>query len=499
MSRDEHSISRMMPINVTLWTIWGAGLAAAYFLSLALFETSPWRALALIGAGVAVFAVRNFCLLVILLMTSSLITRGPVNILGDITPFDVLVALMGAHAFIRIVVKRARVALSREAKFMLLLLLLVFFSEALGFLYFPRRLFMEASAKPFIQLLEFTVVMFALVVCIDSKEQIEKIVRWQIICAAFLAAVAIYEAQRGVIFFGDQSVFGTNEYSLRGDLKSNPNSLLLIIPAIAFLLYEKKRSPAKLALMAFILFPFIPQGTRTFYLALCGAVAGMLWLRRDRKTLWVIPVALIAVFLNSAVVFPKVQEVFESIHGYFKSPYAAEESSTFGRLILWKTAPQIFVRHPLWGFGVNGYGMEIFADPSVFSNERIMFAGWARGVVNPAGKTHNEYLQILLDHGAIAFAMAVYLLLQTLRKSLAMSDAGGKDMAWIYSALFVSFVAYMFASLSISLLSYHGNNFLQVFFWLNTALIYAPVNGSGAQAPALDAPMKQKGNRDNWK
>ncbi len=378
MSRVEIGASRIAPANVALWGVWATGLVAAYFLSRFLCDLSPFRALAFLGAAIAVVAARDFVLLMTFLMVSSLVTRGPINILGDITPFDILIALLALHILVRIIDKRRHFMLSRDGKLMLLLLFLVCFSEVMGFLYFSRSLFMEVSAKPFIQLLEFMVVMSAVIICTETRQQVRKLVKWQIICAAFLAAVAIYESQRGVLFFGDQSVFGTNEYTLRGELKSNPNSLLLIIPSIAYLLYLKRSVWIRVAALAFILCPFVPQGTRTFYLSLCGLVLGMLWLGKGRKSLWVIPVVLIAVFLNSAIVFPRVQEIFEGVHGYFLSPYSAEESSTFGRLILWKTAPQIFMRHPFWGYGVNGYGMEVFTDPSVFSNEHITFVSWAR-------------------------------------------------------------------------------------------------------------------------
>lgn len=476
MSKVEHSISRLLPGNVTFWGTWSLGLIAAYFIALSLCDAPPLQALSLVGTGIALVAMRRLDHLLVLLMISSLVTRGPVNIVGDVTPFDVLVLLVALHVVFRVVHRREHFILSPEAKLMSVLLCLVCFSEVLGFLYLPRHLFLEVSAKPFIQLIEFQVILFAVVLCLDSKEQMERIVRWQIVCAVVFAAIAIYESHRGVVYIGDQSLFGNTEYALRGELKSNPNSLLLIIPAIAFLIYGKWSRPTRLALVAFVLYPFIPQGTRTFYVALCGAVCGMIWLRNTRKPIWIILIALCAIFINSSIVFPKVEEIFRGVHGYFIAPYSAEESSTFGRLILWKTAPKVLLKHPLWGYGVNGYGMELYLDPSVFLTERITFSSWARGMMNPAGKTHNEYLQILLDHGLIAFAIAVYLLFRTWRRCRAKAARQDDEVTTgIYRALFVSFVAFLFAFMSISLLSYHGNNFLQMFFWLNIGLIYAPV------------------------
>ncbi len=497
MSRVEHTISRLLPGNITLWGMWSLGLVAAYFIALSLCDAPPLQALSLVGTGIALVAMRRLDHLLILLMISSLVTRGPVNIVGDVTPFDVLVLLIALHVVFRIAYKRAHFILSTEAKLMSVLLGIVCFSELLGFLYLPRHLFLEVSAKPFIQLIEFQVVLFAVVLCLDSKEQMERIVRWQIFCAVVFAAVAIYESHLGVIYIGPQSLFGNTEYVLRGEVKSNPNSLLLIIPAIAFLIYGKWPRWSRLALVSFVLYPFIPQGTRTFYLALCGAVCGMIWLRNTRKPIWIIFIALLAIFVNSSVVFPKVEEIFRGVHGYFVAPYSADESSTFGRLVLWKTAPKILLKHPLWGYGVNGYGMELYLDPSVFMTERITFSSWARGAMNPAGKTHNEYLQILLDHGLIAFAIAVYLLFRTWRRCRAKAGLqGDKVLTGIYRALFVSFVAFVLAFMSISLLSYHGNNFLQMFFWLNIGLIYAPVDASPAHVsePERKANERRVGN-----
>lgn len=492
MLRGKLETSRIAPESIVGFGIWSAGLVGAYMLAISLCDTSLLRVLSLVGTGIALAAIFRAEFLIILLMVSSLVTRGPINIAGDITPFDIIILLLAIHVVVQIVRRRKDLALSREAKVMLVLLFFICFSELLGYLYFPRRLFFEVSFKSFIQLIEFQVIPFAMVLCLKGRKGILRIVKWQIICAAVLALATIYESQRGVIFINDQSLFGNAQNILRGELKSNPNSLLLIIPAIAFLVYSKRYGLPRLAVLAFILYPFIPLGTRTFYLALCGSVLAMFLLRKTHKSLGIALTVAIAILINSELVLPKVEEISKGVQGYFLHPYSAEESSTFGRLVLWKTAPRLLMKHPLWGYGVNGYGMEIFLDPTILLNERIMIAGWAKGDFNPAGKTHNQYLQTLFDHGAIAFALAAYLLARTLKRCFARANSQDEEMAGVYRALFVSIIGFLFGFMSVSLLTYHGNNFLQMFFWLNIGLAYAPADASSDHA--LDPHQEIEGD-----
>jgi O-antigen ligase len=114
------------------------------------------------------------------------------------------------------------------------------------------------------------------------------------------------------------------------------------------------------------------------------------------------------------------------------------------------------------------------------------------GSLNPAGKTHNEYLQILLDHGAIVFVIAMYLLVRTLQKCREKANTPDKELAGLYQALFVSFVGFLFGFISVSLLSYHGNNFLQMFFFLNVGLAYASIETP--PTPASDTRPENEGN-----
>ena len=472
--------------------IWSAGVAAAYVVATTLSDTSLLRVLSLIGVGIALAAFARMEYLLILLMASSLVTRGPINIMGDITLFDIIVLLMATYLIIQLFQKQRSLHLSREARLMIGLVALICFSEILGYFYFPRGLFFTVSVKPFVQLMEFIVITFTIVVCVNKREQVLNLAKWQIICAIVLACVALYESQRGVIFINGQSVFGNSEYLLHGEQKGNPNTLLLIIPAIAFLFYGKNTNVMKLGLLGFILCAFIPQGTRTFYLSLAGAVFGMFWIKNTRKPMWIVLIVMLAFLVNAEIVMPRLGEIFKGIHGYFLAPYSAAESSTFGRLVLWKTAPRLLLDHPLWGYGVNGYGMEVYLNPSIFMNERTTLASWAMGALNPSGKTHNEYLQILLDHGAIAFLIAMFLLVRTLQKCRTKMETSDEELAGVYRALFVSFIGFLFGFMSVSLLSYHGNNFLQMFFFMNMGLVYASIESSSPHEP--DALQKNEGD-----
>jgi O-antigen ligase len=91
----------------------------------------------------------------------------------------------------------------------------------------------------------------------------------------------------------------------------------------------------------------------------------------------------------------------------------------------------------------------------------------------PYGAAHNQYLEILGDHGVVALILFSYLIIKVLRISLDNSKkADDSFLRDVSQAFFLSFISFLFAFCGVVLLE-ATNIILPMIFWFNLGLIYS--------------------------
>jgi O-antigen ligase len=342
----------------------------------------------------------------------------------------------------------------------------------MGLIRFPE-LFLTASLKPFLQLIEYLLVFLCVVNLVKFPKDVKKYVKLEVFCGLILASITLYEAYFGTFTFKDQPIFLNTYYIYRQELKINPSLMLLLIPTFWFIIFFIRKRPYLIGFIPLFLYVFILSSSRSLYLGVLGGIVGMLYLRNISKIALLSIIGFIIVWFNLDILAPKVNEIFESIFGYFTNPYDLRTSSTVGRLILIKIALSMFLKHPLWGYGINGFGMEFYSTFGLTDYGRLDFLKGFLDPNTPCADTHNQYLQILADHGIVALILFSYLIVKVMKISLnnykKANDPFLKDVS---GALFVSLVSFLFAFLGVVILE-TDNNITPMIFWFNIGLIYS--------------------------
>jgi O-antigen ligase len=373
----------------------------------------------------------------------------------------------------RIFIKRGS-KVSKEGKVFIILLSIVVFTEVLGFLRFPD-LFFGASLKPFLQLIEYLLVFFCVVSIVKTPSDIKKYVRLEVLCGILLASIILYEANFGVFTFGDQPIFLNTYYVYREELKINPSSMLLLIPTFWLTICLVRTRPYLIVLVPMFIYVFIVSSSRSLYLGILGGMVGMLYIRNIPRMTLVTVAAVIIILFNLDFIVPKVNEVVGAIFGYFTDPYSLAESSTVGRIGLIETSLFMVLQHPFWGYGINGFGMEFYSSYFLKNHPGIInFVQWfGTPETVPHGAAHNQYLQILADHGLVALILFSYLIIKELKISLNNSKkADALFLKDVSQALFLSLLSFLFAFCGVVLLE-ATNTILPMIFWFNLGLIYS--------------------------
>jgi len=437
---------------------------AGCFLGDFFFGLTPYKQYLWLFMGIffiTVFAIGTSILLPLLLLLS-IFSRGVFNIMGDITLFDISLLILSGSIIIRQVSIKKSLKFSKEGKVFVVLLSIIIFSEALGFIRFPG-IFISASFKPFLQLIEYLLVFLCAVYLIKTPKDIKKYVGFEVFCGLLLAVVTLYEANFGIFTFRDQPIFLNTYYAYLGELKINPSLMLLFIPTFWFIVFLARKKLYLFGFIPILIYIFIISSSRSLYLGILGGVIGLLYLKNVSRVALVLIICIVVGVFNLSFVKPKVSEVYESFEGYFSDPYAfpysIKKTSTEGRFVLIKTDLLMTLRHPFWGYGINGFGMELYSrsDLRDTSGDNT-FLEWFGAPLTPFGDTHNQYLQILVDHGIVAFFLFLYLMIKMLRISLnnykKTNDRFLKDVS---RALFISLVSLLFAFLGVVLLETDNN------------------------------------------
>lgn len=448
-----------------------AWLVSSFLLQLTLYEQILWIFAGILLVSISIFGI-SILLPVILFL--SIVSRGVFNLVGFITPFDVLVFILSGSLIAKRIFIKTGSKVSKEGKVFIILLSIVVLTEVLGFIRFPD-IFLGASLKPFLQLIEYLLVFFCVVSIVKTPTDIKKYVGLEVICGILLASVTLYEAYFGVFTFGDQPIFLNTYYVYGQQLKINPSSILLLIPTFWLTICLVRTRPYLMVLIPMLIYVFIVSSSRSLYLGVLGGMVGMLYIRNIPRMVLVTVAGVIIILFNLDFIVPKVNEIVGSVFGYFTDPYSLGETSTVGRIGLIETAFFMFLEHPFWGYGINGFGMELYSSYFLKNHPGIInFVQWfGSPEAVPHGAAHNQYLQILGDHGLVAFILFSYLIIKVLRISLHNSKkADALFLKDVSQALFLSLLSFLFAFFGVVLLE-TANTILTMIFWFNLGLIYS--------------------------
>lgn len=448
-----------------------AALIVSFLIRLTPYEITFFLLIFILSISILLFGNSIIFAFILLL---SIVSRGVLNIAWDITLFDVLLIFLSSSVIIKWLFLRKSFNISKVGYWFIVFFCIIVLTEIIGLVRFPK-LFYVASLKPFLQFIEYILVFVCVVNVVKTRQDIKKYVNVEIYCGILLAAVIIYEAHYGVFLFGEQPIFGSAYSDYSKTLKINPASMILLIPTFWLIVFYPKKRLYMYILIPLFLFVFILSSSRSLYIAVLGGIVGMLYLRNISKVVLVLLICIVITWFNIDFLSPKVSEISNSIFFYFKDPYSLDRTSTAGRLSLWQTTmPYMLLKHPFWGYGINGFGMEIYSQ-SNFKNlyGELNYFEWFNVPDNPSGDAHNQYLQILADHGIVAFVLFVYLYFKVIKVCCNnYRETNDPFLKSTSQALFVSLISFSFAFIGITLLE-TDNNIMPVVFWFNIGILYS--------------------------
>jgi len=221
--------------------------------------------------------------------------------------------------------------------------------------------------------IEYFVVYFIVANYVRSYTQIRRFTTVMLVTAFIVGIIAVLQIPSG------QRVSAPFE----GE-KGEPNTLggyLLLVGAItaglAFQIKDVGPRRMLIALLAFLIVPFLATLSRGSYLALPFVYMALVALTPKKRVVMIL--AMIGVGTIGWVVMPSV--VKERIMYTFNQRSTSErvqvgnvklDTSTSERLNSWKEVGEDIVESPIWGFGVTGYGFMDAQYPRVVAETGIL-------------------------------------------------------------------------------------------------------------------------------
>lgn len=126
---------------------------------------------------------------------------------------------------------------------------------------------------------------------------------------------------------------------------------------------------------------------------------------KARKTAWITVfllciIGVVAIYLLGYRTSGFIYEASELLHGHWDDSFGS------GRLYIWRTAAELIPQHPLFGCGPDTLGLQIDA-----AFERINKSVGAV-IHSQVDNAHNEYLNMLVERGAVTLMIYLALLVQ---------------------------------------------------------------------------------------
>lgn len=157
---------------------------------------------------------------------------------------------------------------------------------------------------------------------------------------------------------------------------------------------------------------------------------------KARKTAWITVfllciIGIVAIYLLGYRTSGFIYEASELLHGHWDDSFGS------GRLYIWRTAAELIPQHPLFGCGPDTLGLQIDA-----AFERINKSVGAV-IHSQVDNAHNEYLNMLVERGAVTLMIYLALLVQcayhwvrNAAKQPAAALCGGAVLAYCIQAFF---------------------------------------------------------------
>ncbi|MEW6325003.1 MAG: O-antigen ligase family protein [Nitrospirota bacterium] len=369
-----------------------------------LLQTTPAHAL-LIALAVAVFSlalistpVALYLLIFSMLLSPEFVVSqmGGKGTLGrglTLRLDDLLLLLIGVSWFIKTALHKelglvVKTPLNRA---ILLYMTACVASTALGMAF--GRVSSAAGALYTLKYFEYFFVYFMVVNHVQSAPEAKRYLIAALVTAGIVSVYAILQIPSG----------GRASAPFEGDV-GEPNTLggylVLILAVVGGLLLSVKEQGQKLLLGAFgvlLLVALSATLSRSSYLALGVALLVLVAFNRQKVMLAVSLALLIALspFIAPERVRQRVSETFtQRYHGpqeeQLRIGQVSLDTSTSARIISWKTSARDWLSHPVFGYGIAGYG---FIDA--------------------------QYFKVLVETGLVGLAAFGFLLGQLWRRLLA--------------------------------------------------------------------------------
>lgn len=157
---------------------------------------------------------------------------------------------------------------------------------------------------------------------------------------------------------------------------------------------------------------------------------------KARKTAWITVfllciIGIVAIYLLGYRTSGFIYEASELLHGHWDDSFGS------GRLYIWRTAAELIPQHPLFGCGPDTLGLQIDA-----AFERINKSVGAV-IHSQVDNAHNEYLNMLVERGAVTLMIYLALLVQcayhwvrNAAKQPAVALCGGAVLTYCIQAFF---------------------------------------------------------------
>lgn len=452
-------------------------LMIAAFTGYTLAQVSVNLQIIFLAFVIAVFTilVENRWLPLVLLMGMSFFSRGVWNVWGDITVADLLFGYMGLRVALALSERRSANILrgNRLLCSLFIWMGLIIAGSIVAIASFPASA-LSFSVKTIVQQVEFFI-LCAYLVYFFTPADIRLLTRLEIVSGLGLACVVLYEATHGTIeLMGASEVFGSRYSELHRSFTLNPSAILLLIPTFWLVVMLVQRIWLRLPLLMLLLYVFAVSTSRTLYLMLIAGIVIYLGFTRSPRR-W-IPIALSILLVGSivwSIVAPEVKEVFWGTRDFLSGQVASGKPlGTTQRILTWLIAFRVMLKSPLFGSGVNGFGLNIHYNPELRLMSPLVPDDWANPTKNLAVQAHSQYFQVLADHGIVGFILFFFFLKDIWRRhKRAWQNATSDYFKRVSLALLVSFSSLLVGFVGHSLLYRIGSNLVQLSFWYNIALI----------------------------
>lgn len=232
---------------------------------------------------------------------------------------------------------------------------------------------------------------------------------WGISAAAFGAGVLALYQRFGLGLPRPYGMYGVSEIGLSGAIKFGMVTTLFSLLALTAALNRGNPTRERLCHGAATLVGFAgcqaisSRGPWLVFVVVASGIGIAYLLQLDKRRRGI---ALLAGFLAAAfmigVFYAELHELLLLTVKEITSLQGGDLHTSLGsRIAMWKAALTIFSAHPLFGIGLNKFGVHL---------NQMIAAGQAPSFVAVFGHTHNEYLEALVAGGIVGIAYLLWVL-----------------------------------------------------------------------------------------